>query len=206
MAITDGTADPDWVEVPMSRWRFRRQPSLRLPLDQRSARRIRRYNRLAPWSPLPPVVGLLAWLTWLNGDLPQPWRSVALGVAVGYFVVWSALRGRGLSRQVPFLTRFGDLRVPEVPLEVAFEWIAQNPGVTATDEPAPRPHSPRFYGSSAVGLLVAAAGLFAVLETDGREDFILLWLLVPVLLVTGVSMALRTQPPAKPGTGLTWPN
>src|SRR5262245_42149146 len=23
LAITDGTADPEWVEVPMSRWRFR---------------------------------------------------------------------------------------------------------------------------------------------------------------------------------------
>jgi hypothetical protein len=107
---------------------------------------------------------------------------------------------------MPFRTRFGDLRIPEVPLDVAKEWVAQNPGVTATDEPAPRQHSRRFYAVTSGGLLVAAVGLFVVLKTDGREDFILLWILVPALILTAASLALKTQPPAKPGTGLIWPS
>jgi hypothetical protein len=107
---------------------------------------------------------------------------------------------------VPYRTRLGDLRIPGVPVEVAREWVARNPGVTATDEPAPRPHSRRFYTAWSVGLLLAAAGLLVVLANDGREDFILLWMLAPVLLLTAVAMALKTQSPAKPGTGPTWPS
>jgi hypothetical protein len=206
LAITNGAADPDWVEVPLRRWRFKRQPSLRLPLDPRSAKKTRRYLRLAPWSPLPALVALLAWSVSAFGDLSRPGSLAAAMVAVGTPPAWSLLQSRGSLRQVPYRTRSGDLRIPEVPVGVAKEWMAQNQGVTATDEPAPRPHSRRFYAGWSVGLLLAAAGLVVALANNGREDFILLWILAPVLFFTGVSMALKTQPPAKPGIGLTWPS
>ncbi|MEU7905374.1 hypothetical protein [Actinoplanes sp. NPDC049118] len=206
LAITDGAADPDWVEVPLGRWRFKRQPSLRLPLDPRSAKNTRRYVRLAPWSPLPALVALVAWSVSVFGDLSWPASLVAIVVAVGAPFTWSLLKTGGLPRQVPYRTRFGDLRIPEVPVEVAREWVAQNQGVTATNEAAPRPHSRRFYAAWTVGLLLAAVGLVVVLANNGREDFILLWMLAPVLFFTGVSMALKTQPPAKPGIGHIWPS
>ncbi|MEU4218741.1 hypothetical protein [Actinoplanes sp. NPDC026623] len=206
LAITDGAADPDWVEVSLSTWRFRRRPSLRLPLDPRSAGKARRDRRLAPWSPLPVLIALAAWSAATFGDLSRPGNLVAITVAGGVPVAWSLLRPRGLPRQVPYRTRLGDLRIPQVPVEVAREWAARNPGVTATDEPAPRQHTRRFYAAWSVGLLLAAAGLLVVLANDGREDFILLWMLAPVLLLTAVSMALKTQSPARPGTGPTWPS
>jgi hypothetical protein len=206
LAVANGAVDPDWVEVPLSRWRFKRQPSLRLPLDPRSAKNTRRYLRLAPWSPLPALVALLAWSASVFGDLSWPGSLAAIVVAVGAPFISSLPLTGGLPRQAPYRTRFGDLRIPEVPVEVAREWVAQNQGVTATDEPAPRPHSRQFYAGGSVGLLLAAAGLVVVLANNGREDFILLWMLVPVFFFTGVSMALKTQPPAKPGVGLIWPS
>jgi hypothetical protein len=206
VAITDGTADPEWVQVPLSRWHLKRRPSRRLPLDARSARSLRRYVRLTPWTAPVLLIGLAAWSVWAFTDLRWPWSMIPLTIGGLTPWGWSQLRTHGVPRHLPYLTRFGDLRIPDVPAEVAQEWIARNPGVTATDEPAPRPHSRLFYAVWAVSLTLAAIALVAVLANDRREDFLLLWALAPVLLVTGVSLALKTQPPAKPGTGLFWPS
>jgi hypothetical protein len=196
LAVTNGAVAPDWVEVPLGRRRSKRKPSLRLPLDPRSARSARRYLRLAPWSPLSALVALVVWGAWTFGHLPWRGGLVAVLVAWGVRFAWLLLQTPGLPKQWPYRTRFGDLRIPKVPVAVAQEWVAQNPGVTATDEPPPRPHSRRFYAGWSVCLLLAAIGLFVVLANDGREDFILLWMLVAVLFFTGVSAALKTQPPA----------
>jgi hypothetical protein len=105
---------------------------------------------------------------------------------------------------VPVRTRFGDLRIPDVPEVVAEVWVAHNEGVTATQEPAPRPHSRRFYALWSMCLLPTAIGLVLVLANNRREDHILLWMLVPALFFTGVSMAYKTQPQAQAGTGPIW--
>jgi hypothetical protein len=104
LAVTNGAADPDWVEVPLGRWRFKRQPFLRLPLDPPSAKNTRRYVRLAPWSPLPALVSLVAWSAWTFGQLSRPEILVAVVVAGGVPLTWSLLQTRGLRRQVPFQT------------------------------------------------------------------------------------------------------
>lgn len=198
LAVTDGSADPGWADVPLTAWRFKRTPTLRLPLDRRTAARVRRYARLTPWSPLPAIVVLAAVAIWEYVDLPRPWNEVLILAAGGAQVIWTLLRG-GLPPQAPSRNRLGDLRIPSVPVEVAREWVASNPGVTATDEPEPRPHSRRFYIAWAAGLLVTAVALAAILANDGREDFFLLWLLVPVLAVLGVSTAAKTLPQDGPG-------
>jgi hypothetical protein len=204
LAVTNGDADPEWVEVPMSQWLFKRQPSMRLPLDSVSAKKTRRYVRLAPWSLLVTFVAAVAWSASVFWDLSGPRSLVAILVAAGLPVAWSVLGPRGLPRQVPFRTRFGDLCIPNVPVEVAEEWVAHNEGVTATHEPAPRPHSRRFYAVWSGCLLLAAIGLVLVLANNQREDHVLLWMLVPALFFTGVAMAFKTQPPAQVGTGPTW--
>jgi hypothetical protein len=34
---------------------------------------------------------------------------------------------------------------------------------------------------------------------DGREDFVLRWMLIPALFIAGVAAAYKMRPPAKPG-------
>ena len=48
------------------------------------------------------------------------------------------------------------------------------------------------------GLVVASFGLAVGLANDGREDSILLWMLVPVLFLAGVAAAYRQNPPTPP--------
>lgn len=204
LAITNGAADPEWAQVPLSRWRFQRSPSQRLPLDPRTAKSVRRYTRLAPWSLLTTLVAVAAWSALAFADLSSSGRTAAIAVAWSA-ILWSLLEQRGLPRHLPYRTRSGDLRIPQVPVEVADRWVAHNPGVIATDEPAPPAHSRRFYAIWAAGLLTASAGLAVVMATNGRVDSVLLWMLMPVLLFTGISMALKAQPPAKGGNPRTWP-
>ncbi|BCJ47243.1 hypothetical protein GCM10010168_71680 [Actinoplanes ianthinogenes] len=204
LAITDGTAAPEWVEVPLSRWRFKRRPSQRLPLDPHTAKSVRRYLRLAPWSLLVGLVSLAAWWGLVFADLPSVSRAAAVAVACGGSL-WPLAERRGLPEHMPSRTRSGDLHIPQVPVEVADQWVVQNPGVIATEEPAPRPHSRRFYASWATGLLAASIALAAVLANDGREDSILLWILLPALFFTSLTMVCKMQPPAKDGTVRTWP-
>ena len=195
LAVTSGAPAPEWADVPMSAWRFKRRPALRLPLDPESARRARRYVRLAVWAPLMVIVPQLVLAAVLFSDAPRSAELTALVVASVVLVGSQFVPTGRLPRQTPYRTRAGDVRIPGVPVEVAERWIEQNPGVTATDDPAPRPHSRRFYAAWSAGLLAAATGSAVVLATNGREDFILLWLSVPVLFVAGVSTAGRMLPP-----------
>lgn len=189
----------------MGWWRFQRRPSQRLPLDPRTAKKTRRYVQLAPWSLLTSLVILAAWSAAVFVDLtPAIWFATVVVAGADQLVWWSVRRG--LPRQVPYRTRFGELRIPEVPVEVAQEWISQNPGVTATDEPPPRPHSRRFYVGWSVGLVAAAIGLTVVLANDRRDDYILFWMLVPVLFFSGISMASKTLPQPTGDPRWTWPS
>ncbi|MEU4557292.1 hypothetical protein AB0F72_02810 [Actinoplanes sp. NPDC023936] len=208
LAITTGTPDPQWVEVPLSRWRLGKlRPAGTFPLDARSARSVRRAVRVAPWSVLAALVLLIVWsvVVALEAYVSFPGLLTVLAAASLSISVLSLVRDRGVPKHLPYRTRFGDLRIPHVPVEVAQQWVALNPGVLAADEPAPRPHSRRFYVGWSVGLLTASAGLAVVLANNGREDSVLLWMLLPVLFVVGVVAALKIP---SPGTGVgvrTWP-
>lgn len=195
LAVTDGSAEPEWADVPMSSWRFRRRPSQRLPLDRASAKRVRRYLRLAPWSALVGIIPLAS-LTVVVLSARVNMVLVVLGSVIS--VGWNFTQPHRLPDQTPSRGYNGDLRIPQVPEEVAQEWVAANPGVFVTDEPAPRAHPPRFYGIWAAVQLVAAFALATVLSEDGRENSFLLWLPVPVLFISGIMAAYKIQPPAKP--------
>jgi hypothetical protein len=207
LAITDGTADPEWVEVPLSQWRFvKLRPSQRFPLDARGARSLRRAHRLVPWTLPAALVSLTAsWVLFhLAAHLSFPGFLAVLAASFSIHVL-SLVRDQGMPRHLPYRTRFGELRIPEVPVEVARQWVDLNPGVTATDEPAPRPHSRRFYARWSVGLLAASISLAVVLANNGREDRALFWMSVPALLVAGLTAAMKMRPPRKAGGERMWP-
>ena len=196
LSVTDGEADVEWVEVPMSGWRFRRRPAQRLPLDPRSARRARRYVRLAPWSLPISLVMPLAVISAAAGPLRGDAGALVTCVVVILHFGWNLAAVSGeLPPQTPRRDRQGALRIPGVPLEVARQWEDQNPGVTTSDQPAPRPRSTRFYAAWSAGLLLTAVALGVVLANDGQEDFILLWAAVPTLFLGGCALALKLLPP-----------
>lgn len=193
LAVTDATPDPEWVEVPLGEGRYRRRPSQRLPLDPRTAESTRRFNRLAPFGLPTALVAAAILLIIINkDDLPPALWLTGLLAYVGTMSGWAQVVG-GLPKQRPRRLLTGELRIPEVPVEVAEQWVVRNPGVSTTDEPMPWPHPRRYYARLSLGLVAGAIALFTVLAVDGREDSILLWALTVVLLGYGVLMALRTQ-------------
>ncbi|XVU29912.1 hypothetical protein ACQPZJ_23330 [Actinoplanes sp. CA-054009] len=183
LAVTDGSPDPEFVDIPLSRWRFRRHPAQRLPVDARTARDVRRYTRLMPWS-LPTLVLSIVLLA---VGIYEGSTLAFAGAAIG--PLWNLAQGRGMPDQQPYRTPAGDLRIPHISLEVAQEWIRLNPGLTVTDQPAPRPRSRRFYASWAIGLVAAALIAALALPTDG-----VLILLAPALFIAGIWTATKTAP------------
>jgi hypothetical protein len=113
LSVTYGEADVEWVEVPTSGWRFRRRPVRRLPLDPRSARRARRYIRLAPWFLSVSVVTFLAVISVVAGHLRGAvYESTTIAVVIFNFVWSLAAVGGGLPAQTPRGDRHGNLRIP----------------------------------------------------------------------------------------------
>ena len=199
LSVTNGEADVEWVEVPSSRWWFRRRPAQRLPLDPRSARRARRYLRRAPWSVPIRLVLFLVVIGAGWGQLQGAGyltTTTPLAVVVIFNLVWNlADVGGELPPQTPRRDRHGNLRIRNVPLVVAQQWQDLNSGLTTSEEPASRPHSRRFYAAWSAALLLAAVALGAVLANDGRDDFILLVAAVPALFLAGCAAALKLLPP-----------
>jgi hypothetical protein len=194
LSVTTGGTAVQWVEIPTSRRRFTRRPAQRLPLDPRSARLARRYLRVEPWAMLTRLVVLLAGtvVEVVGPSAPALLIAVIIWLAL---VVWSIPQvGGALPRQSPYRTAAGDLRVPEVPIEIAKQWAEWNPGVVPTIEPDPRPRSRRWYAIWSIVLLSCAIGLVTVVANNGRDDSVLLWVAVLLLFFIGITTALKTLP------------
>jgi hypothetical protein len=195
LSVTTGGTDVEWVEIPASRWWFKRRPVQRLPLDPRSARRARRYLRWEPWSSVARLVVLLASLA-VNAFHPSALGGPITLVVWLVLIAWSLPYVSGaLPRQSPYRTAAGDLRIPEVPIEVAKQWVELNPGVVPTIEPVPRRRPRRWYATWSTVLLLAAVASFTLLANDRREDSGLVWLAAVALLLVGAATALKTLPP-----------
>src|SRR4051794_23903754 len=75
----------------------------------------------------------------------------------------------------------GGVYVRGVPVSVAEEWIAQNPGVHAIRRrPVARWFRPRVYTYTSVVLLIAAVQVVVVLAVDGVAEPLWLWLGAPL--------------------------
>ena len=90
----------------------------------------------------------------------------------------------------------GGVYVRGVPVSVAEEWVAQNPGVQAIKRrPAARRFRPRVYTYSSVVFLILTVQAVVVLAVDGVPEPV--WLVVGgplVLAVAGVTLAYKSIP------------
>ncbi|MCU7728360.1 hypothetical protein ODJ79_32015 [Actinoplanes sp. KI2] len=194
LSVTTAGTDVQWVDLPVGRWPFLRRSRLRLPLDPPSARLARRYLRVEPWISLTRLAALVALTTVdiVDSSAPTFWSWIVVWLVV---IVSSIPRVNGvLPRQSPYRTVAGDLRIPGIPIEVAKQWVEQNPGVVPTIAPDPRPRSRRWYATWSAVLLISAIVLFTVFANNGREDSLLIWVGVLSLFLLGVAMALKMLP------------
>jgi len=92
--------------------------------------------------------------------------------------------------------RGGGVYVRGVPVSLAEEWMAENPGVCAIKRrPAARWFRPRVYTYASVGFLIAAVQVVVVLAVDGAEEPLWLWVGAPLLLAAGgVTLAYKSIP------------
>ena len=92
--------------------------------------------------------------------------------------------------------RGGGVYVRGVPVAVAEEWMAQNPGVHAIRRrPAVRRFRPRVYTYASVVCLVAAVQVVIVLAVDGAENPLWLWVTAPLALTAaGATLAYKSIP------------
>ena len=81
LAVTNGAADPEWGDVPIDQWIYRRNPSQRLPLDPRTAKATRRYRRVVPWALPVNLTALVVFLIAIRrDDLPLGIQLAGSGV------------------------------------------------------------------------------------------------------------------------------
>jgi len=92
--------------------------------------------------------------------------------------------------------RGGGVYVRGVPVSLAEEWMAQNPGVQAIKRrPAARWFRPRVYTYASVVFLIFAVQAVIVLAVDGVEEPLWLWVGGPLVLVAGgVTLAYKSIP------------
>ena len=92
--------------------------------------------------------------------------------------------------------RGGGVYVRGVPVSLAEEWMAENPGVHAINRrPAVRWFRPRVYTYASVAFLIFAVQAVIVLAVDGVEEPLWLWVGAPVALTAaGVTLAYKSIP------------
>src|SRR3954470_18913061 len=79
--------------------------------------------------------------------------------------------------------RGGGVYVRGVPVSVAEQWMAQNPGVHPVNRrPATRRFRPRVYTYTSVGFLILAVQAVIVLAVDGVQEPLWLWIGGPLVL------------------------
>jgi hypothetical protein len=92
--------------------------------------------------------------------------------------------------------RGGGVYMRGVPVSVAEQWMAQNPGVhTIKRRPAARRFRPRVYTYASVVCLIAAVQVVIVLAVDGVANPLWLWVGAPLgLAAAGATLAYKSIP------------
>jgi hypothetical protein len=203
LAITDGSVDPTWIELPcQGGYVYQRKRTLRLPFDAATAdvaRRRLHFDRRqrTVWTPIS-VALLLAGLAtvFVPGDgglfyvLPIVFFAASAGVSI-----WTSHLGKKVAvAQHPQLVGRLGVYLPAVSAAVSQEWVAHNAAVQVVPErPRWRRYPSQVYRWASGLCAVAGVGVWWVALRDGT--FELTTLLVFVLLVgAAVVLAFKALP------------
>jgi hypothetical protein len=196
LAITDGSADPTWVDVPCTgTFVYGRKRTLRLPFDAGTADVVHRRLRLdqrarTVWIPISMTMLLAALATLL-----VPGDDGLLGVLrILFFVAssglsfWTVHLGKKVAvAQHPELVGRLAVYLPAVSAPVAREWMTRNPTLLAVPQrPRWRRYPSRVYQSAAGACAIAGIGIWWAALRDGTAS--LTALLVFLLLISAAFM------------------
>ncbi|MEV6347349.1 hypothetical protein [Actinoplanes sp. NPDC051851] len=190
LALTDGRADPEWVELSYHVITPVPRPALRIPLDPEAAARARRFNRLGPLLGVLLVLSLAGVLVALGkvGPGDGPYLPLVLFPTILGSLV-SGLRPKQKPTPVPG----GFVRISHVDAVVAQHWMALNPGVVRIlYEGIPiRRYKPMVYRLLGVAFLALTAALIAVLLFVDSDMAAHAFFAIPVAGLTALAFLLQ---------------
>jgi hypothetical protein len=199
VAITDGSADPVWVDVPSrGGWLYGRAPTLRLPFDPAAAAVVQHWlrhqrRRRAVVAPVLLTL-LLAALATFRLDAHSWVFPVLLAVNAAIALRAAHVEKRTTLAQHPELVGRLGCYLPALPDAVARAWLVRNPEVqVVTGRPRHRRFASPVYRWAAGACAVAAAGIWWYALRDGESGLVPLAAFV-VLLGAAVVAAGKALP------------
>ena len=197
LAVTDGSPDPTWIDVPCTgTYLYGRRRTLRLPFDAATAdvmqRRIRHDRReRTVWAPISMTLMLAALaMLFVPGDdgLLDVLRIVLFVVGSGVSF-WTGYRGKKVAvAQYPELVGRLGVYLPAVSAPVAQQWTTHNPTVRAVPQrPRWRRYPSRVYRWAAATCLIAGIGVWWAALRDGTSN---LTNLLAFLMLIGAAIIL----------------
>jgi hypothetical protein len=208
-AITDGSADPAWVDVPCTgTFVYGRRRTMRLPFDAVTAdivhRRLRLDRRVRTvWTPVSMalLVAAIATLYVPGDDELLGVLRIALFMAGSGLSFWTDHLGKkvAVAQQPELVGRLG-IYLPAVSAPVAREWITRNPTVLAVPQrPRWRRYPSWVYRWAAGVCAVAGVGIWWFALRDGTSS---LTALLAFILVVGAAAVLAFK--ALPVGSIRW--
>ena len=191
LAITDGSADPAWVDVPCTgTFVYGRRRTLRLPFDAATADIVHRRLRLdwrerTVWTPISTTLLLAAIATFYvpGDDELLGMLRIAFFVAGFGLSFWTDRLGKkvAVAQQPELVGRLG-IYLPAVAAPIAREWITRNPTVLAVPQRPRWRRYPSWVYRLAAGVCAGAGvGIWWFALRDGTSS--LTALLAFVLLI-----------------------
>lgn len=207
LAITDGSRDPEWINLPCrGAYRYAHRPVLRLPLDAgtaATARRWIRFHKIDDFLVTPAVL-----LLFLAGFLLGIWGRRAgsltyLAALLSSFVAvalawWSGTTERSLTvRCHPEMVGRLGIYIPGIPAAVAREWTNRNVDVQIVAASPTWRRYPRWVYITMSGLCAAVGvGIFSVEATDRQAGINLAAALTMTFLFgIAIAFAVKALPP-----------
>lgn len=206
LAITDGSHDPEWIDLPCrGTYRYAKKPVLRLPMDAGTAATARRWIRFRKVDDLgvTPAVLLLFVAGFLLGIWGRRAGSLAyLAALLSYFVAialawWGGKTERSLTvRCHPEMVGRRGIYIPGVPVAVAREWTNRNVDVRIVAAIPKWRRYPTWVYIAASGLSAAAGvGIFSVEATDRQAGIDLAAVFtITVLFAIAITFAVKALP------------